>query len=144
MGGGTPPQLGLTSGAMSPPRIRTLGRCPGAHELNHSAAEPAPVFILCYTFNKVSGEKDHKHAINLPLKLELSSCSFVCSIPLSGSSSLETLQSLFTKGFLLGPAKLILSFKKYLLNMCHVIALDSMLGINEQTEQILTFMELTF
>ena len=38
-------QHGLTSGAMSAPRIRTgetLGRRSGARELNHSATGPAP------------------------------------------------------------------------------------------------------
>ena len=37
------PQRGLTSRAMSAPRIRTLGRCSRARELNHSATEPAPI-----------------------------------------------------------------------------------------------------
>uniref|UniRef100_A0A9L0JLB2 Prostaglandin E synthase 3 n=1 Tax=Equus asinus TaxID=9793 RepID=A0A9L0JLB2_EQUAS len=41
----TLPQHGLTSGAMSAPRIQTgetLGRCSRARELNHSATGPAP------------------------------------------------------------------------------------------------------
>ena len=42
VGCGPPLQRGLTSGAMSAPRIRTLGRRSGARELNHSATEPAP------------------------------------------------------------------------------------------------------
>ena len=37
-----PPQRDLTNGAMSAPRIRTLGRRSGARELNHSAMELAP------------------------------------------------------------------------------------------------------
>ena len=37
------PQQGVMSGAMSVPRIRTLGRRSGACELNHSAMEPAPL-----------------------------------------------------------------------------------------------------
>ena len=39
------------SGAMSGPRIRTLGRRSGVRKLNHSATEPAPLsfFILCST-----------------------------------------------------------------------------------------------
>ncbi|XP_046524453.1 bifunctional peptidase and arginyl-hydroxylase JMJD5 isoform X4 [Equus quagga] len=45
-GCGTPPQRSLMSGAMSAPRIRTLGRCSGARELNHSATEPAPSFHI--------------------------------------------------------------------------------------------------
>ena len=42
-----PPQRGLRSGAVSAPRIRTLGRRSGARELNHSATEPAPGIALC-------------------------------------------------------------------------------------------------
>ena len=42
VGCGTPPQRGLTSGAMSAPRIRTLGRRSRAWELNHSATERPP------------------------------------------------------------------------------------------------------
>ena len=37
-----PPQRGLTRGATSAPRIRTLGRHRGVRELNHSATELAP------------------------------------------------------------------------------------------------------
>ena len=46
---GVPPQHGLMSGAMSPPRIRTgetLGCRSGAHELNHSAMGPAPIIYF--------------------------------------------------------------------------------------------------
>ena len=44
-----PPQHGLTSSAMSMPRIRTgetLGRQIGAHKLNHMAMGPAPPSFL--------------------------------------------------------------------------------------------------
>ena len=41
-----PPQRGLMRGAVSPPRIRTLGRRGGARELNHSATEPAQCLYL--------------------------------------------------------------------------------------------------
>uniref|UniRef100_A0A9L0SC05 Copper homeostasis protein cutC homolog n=1 Tax=Equus caballus TaxID=9796 RepID=A0A9L0SC05_HORSE len=44
VGCGMPSQCGLTSGAMSAPRIRTLDHCSGARELNHSAMEPAPLY----------------------------------------------------------------------------------------------------
>uniref|UniRef100_A0A9L0RV82 Potassium channel tetramerization domain containing 19 n=1 Tax=Equus caballus TaxID=9796 RepID=A0A9L0RV82_HORSE len=46
---GTPPQRGLTSGAMSAPRIRTsetLVACSGVLELNHSATGPAPFYFF--------------------------------------------------------------------------------------------------
>uniref|UniRef100_A0A9L0K505 Transmembrane protein 143 n=1 Tax=Equus asinus TaxID=9793 RepID=A0A9L0K505_EQUAS len=43
VGCGTPPQYGLTSSAMSAPRIPSLGRCSGACELNHGAG-PWPRF----------------------------------------------------------------------------------------------------
>ena len=42
VGCGTSPQHGLTSGAMSAPRIQTLGHRSRARELNHLATEPAP------------------------------------------------------------------------------------------------------
>ena len=53
MGRGTPPQSGLSSGAMSAPRIRTLGRRSGARELKHSAMGPAPQVTI---FLKKSAE----------------------------------------------------------------------------------------
>ena len=46
VGCGTPPHCGLTSSAVSAPRIRTLGRRSTAHKLNHSATEPAPKIAL--------------------------------------------------------------------------------------------------
>ena len=49
-----PPQRGLMSGAMSSPRIRTLGRRSKAHELNHSATEPAPDDYFKFKFKEDS------------------------------------------------------------------------------------------
>ena len=48
---GTPPQCGLTSSAMSAPRIqtcKTLGCHSGAQELNHLAMGPAPRIVLIF------------------------------------------------------------------------------------------------
>ena len=56
VGCGTLPQRGLTSSAMSAPRIQTLGRRSGARELNHSAMEPAPGFDILMRVGKVNNK----------------------------------------------------------------------------------------
>ena len=123
---GKPPHRGLTSGALSTPRIRTgktLGHCSGSGELNHLATGPAPrwEFSVSHPISN-AGMAGSAPSAECPRGRFAASCVFTC-VPLTWETHGNILPSYREKhqlplhfSFFHGHAALWLN--KYLENTC--------------------------